>query len=395
MVWIHGGGWTNGSASAPLYDGQVLSAEGVVVVSINYRLGALGMLAHPSLSAESDHGVSGNYGILDQIAALQWVRRNISVFGGDLKSVTIFGQSAGSMAVSVLMASPLAKGLFHRAIGQSGALMLPIAASPRGGEYLVKGAEEAGARLTAHLGQSAAELRARPATDFVALRGFSSHPVIDGYVLPDEPYKVFSRGEQNDVPLLLGSTSQEGVGFVGGVRSTVASFLADVSKAFGPLGARLAPIYATGSDSEAAASRVDLEGDLRFGWETRTWAMLHAQTGRQPTYVYRFDYTRVAATSVISAKPGAAHGDEMRFVFGRRDPEWTTAEEDLSRFVRRSWVQFARTGSPNGRDLPKWPRLNPATEEVMVVGAMPVVRERPDRGRLRQLDVVFETLRSK
>lgn len=393
MVWIHGGGWTNGSSSAPLYDGQVLASAGVVMVSINYRLGALGFLAHPGLSAENEHAISGNYGILDQVAALQWVRRNISAFGGNPENVTVFGQSSGSMAVTTLMSSPLAEGLFHRAIGQSGSLFLPLSASPIGSEYVLKGAEDAGARLTAHLGLDPTALRARPAADFVSLPGYSSHPVIDGRVLEDEPHNVFVGGSQNDVPLLLGTTSQEGVHFIKGPLPTAADFQDDLSKAFGPVGIQLAPIYRPATDEEAFASRVELEGDLRFVWETRKWGLLQARTGRQPVYVYRFDH-RSRADSSPDAATFAAHGDEMRYVFGHRGSGWTARDEALASLMQQYWVRFARTGNPNSGDLPDWPRYDPANEMALVIEEGGASAHRIDVSKLQKLDGIFESLRS-
>jgi len=390
MVWIHGGGLTNGSGSAPLYDGEALADAGAVFVSINYRLGALGFLAHPELSAESDRRVSGNYGFLDKIAALEWVRRNISAFGGDPNNVTVFGQSSGSMAISALMTSPMAKGLFHRAIGQSGAYMLPVAVTPRGAEYRMPGAEEAGIRVTTDLGNTAAELRARPSSDFVDLRGFSSHIVIDGYVLVDEPYAVFARGQQYGVPLLVGTNLHEGASFPREPTSTSANFQADIVRSFGPLGIMLAPIYAPTSDADAMESRIQLEGDIRFGWETRTWGLLHAKTGWH-VFVYSFEHPGTAKAG-MNAPYYAAHGDEMRYVFGRPADSWTKNERYLSDTMIRYWVQFARTGDPNLQGAPAWPRLDFTTETVMILNPLPVAGVRGDKYRMGQLDAVFSRL---
>ncbi len=375
MVWIHGGGWTNGAGSAPLYDGAALAAQGVVVVTFNYRLGALGNLAHPALSAENERHVSGNYALLDQIVALEWVKRNIRAFGGDANNVTVFGQSAGSMAINALMVSSLAKGLFHKAIGESGAMLLPLAASPRGVEFRMAGAEASGARLSAHLGTSAAELRARPAADFVGLRGFSSHPVFDGHVLDDEPYEAFARGTQHPMPLLLGTNAAEGTDFIGPARPTLANFETDVTKAFGPLGGRLARLYAPKSDDEALASRIALEGDIRFGWETRTWGLLHARRGL-PTYVYRFEGSNPSL---------ASHGAEIRSVFR------TAGAGD--RYVQDAWVRFARYGSPNGPGPARVGNARAGCRAIDDHRRAPTMQPRPDQTRMQELDLIFGALR--
>ena len=208
MVWIHGGGYTNGSASMPLYWGDKLAQRGVVVVTIAYRLGPLGFLAHPELTAESAKKSSGNYGLLDQIAALEWIQRNIAAFGGDRELVTIAGQSAGAMAVSMLMASPRAKSLFHRAIGQSGGVFEPVQIAP---QYLLANAERDGKAYVSSLrADSIAALRKRPAADLLGgTAGSASHPVVEPYVLPTAPYDAFVSGSYNNVPILVGFNAEE------------------------------------------------------------------------------------------------------------------------------------------------------------------------------------------
>ncbi len=212
MVWIPGGGFTQESASMPLYWGDALATRGVIVVTINYRVGLLGFLAHPELSRESGHHASGNYGLLDQIAALAWIKRNIAAFGGDPERVTIWGQSAGSMSVSLLMASPLARGLFQRAIGESGGFFVPPAATGSAEGLFLKGAEEQGVKLAADLGATSLEALRKLEPERFLKDGIAgtTHPIIDGYVLPEEPYTVFAAGRQNDVPILIGSNADEG-----------------------------------------------------------------------------------------------------------------------------------------------------------------------------------------
>jgi para-nitrobenzyl esterase len=203
IVWIYGGGYVNGSASMPLYWGDHLANKGVIVVTIAYRLGPLGFLAHPELTLESPHHSSGNYGLMDQIAALEWIQRNIAAFGGDPKNVTIAGQSSGAISVSILMASPRAKGLFQRAIGESGGLFEPLQLAPK---YLLTNAERDGEKHAHSLGAaSLQELRRLPASQLSGNSGDVSHPVIEPYVLPVSPYEAFTSARQNDVPLLIGS----------------------------------------------------------------------------------------------------------------------------------------------------------------------------------------------
>ena len=235
IVWIYGGGWINGSSSMPLYWGDRLAQKGVVVVTIAYRLGPLGFLAHPELTRESPHHSSGNYGLMDQIAALEWVKKNIAAFGGDPKNVTIAGQSAGAMSVSILMASPLAKGLFQRAIGESGGLFEPLQLAPK---YLLANAERDGEKYAASLGAtSLQELRKLPAARLTGNAGGIVHPVIEPYLLPVSPYEAFSSGQQNDVPLLIGSNAEEARSLTDVSHVKAATFDKDLEQNYGAVAA--------------------------------------------------------------------------------------------------------------------------------------------------------------
>ena len=288
IVWIYGGGYINGSASMPLYWGDQLAHKGVIVVTIAYRLGPLGFLAHPELTRESPHHSSGNYGLMDQIAALEWIQRNIAAFGGDPKSVTIAGQSSGAISVSILMASPRAKGLFQRAIGESGGLFEPLQLAPK---YLLANAERDGEKYAASLGAaSLQELRRLPAAMLSADAGGVSHPVIEPYVLPASPYEAFTTGQQNDVPLLIGSNAEEARALVDVTHVTAATFDSDIARSFGPLPPPLVAAYPHATDVEARQARLDLERDLRFGWDMWAWARLQAGTGHKPRLLLtRFD----------------------------------------------------------------------------------------------------------
>ena len=266
MVWIPGGGFTQESASMPLYWGDALATRGVIVVTINYRVGLLGFLAHPELSRESGHHSSGNYGLLDQIAALAWIKRNVAAFGGDPERVTIWGQSAGSMSVSLLMASPLARGLFQRAIGQSGGYFVPPAAtrSPEG--LFLKGAEEQGVRLASDLGAKSLEaLRKLEPEQFLKDGNAGTmHPIIDGYVVPEEPYAAFAAGRQNDVPILIGSNADEARPLIAGNDVRLATFAEDIGQVFGQQGRPL-----SGRGVPEDLSRHDRPGSARGSGRVR------------------------------------------------------------------------------------------------------------------------------
>ncbi|RYI20053.1 MAG: carboxylesterase family protein, partial [Acetobacteraceae bacterium] len=288
IVWIPGGGLTNGSTSIPLYDGERLARRGVVVVTVAYRLGVLGFLAHPELTAESGQGGSGNYGLMDQIAALEWVRDNIAVFGGDPARVTVAGQSAGATSVSILMASPRAAGLFQRAIGQSGGLFEPVELAPR---YLLANAETEGAEYAASLGVvSLEQLRALPVERFLADSGSVVHPVIEPRVLPRPPHDVFLAGEQNDLPLLVGFNAEEARSLTEVDGVTAANFSEELARRWGALPPQLLAPYPFETDQQARTARLEFERDLRFGWDIVTWARLQAEHGRSPVHAYVFKH---------------------------------------------------------------------------------------------------------
>src|SRR5579863_5859629 len=305
MVWIYGGGYSNGSASMPLYWGDRLARKGVIVVTIAYRLGPLGFLAHPELTKESPHKSSGNYGLMDQIAALEWIQRNIAGFGGDPKNVTIAGQSAGAMAVSMLMSSPLAKGLFQRAIGESGGLFEPLQLAPK---FLLANAERDGEKYAVSLGAaSLKELRRLPATLLAGNAGGIVHAVIDPYVLPTSPYQAFTSGQQNDVPLLIGSNAEEARAMVDVTHETAATFDSDLEHSVGQLPPALVAAYPHATDEEARQARLGLERDLRFGWDMWAWARLQAGTGKSPVFYYSFRQQPPFPAGSVYASWGASH----------------------------------------------------------------------------------------
>jgi para-nitrobenzyl esterase len=364
MVWIHGGGFTRGSGSGDTYDGENLARKGVVVVTINYRLGVFGFFAHPALTAESARHSSGNYALLDQIAALQWVKKNIAAFGGNPDSVTIFGESAGSWAVNALMASPLAKGLFHRAIGESGGLFAPM-------KDLAE-AEKAGESLASSLHATENSLKALRALSAEELLNAGDTPIasaiVDGWVLPADVQTIFSQGKQNDVPLLVGSNADEGTTLAPqGAKVTSEVFIGQIRQRYGSQAEQFLKVYPAASDSEAVASFYAAYRDQVFGWEMRTWARMAAQTGRHSVYLYYFSHRPPGPQS---SRLGAFHACELPYVFGNFIWPFPWEEEDrkLSDAVSTYWVNFARTGDPNGDGLVKWPAWSPASEQALEFG---------------------------
>jgi para-nitrobenzyl esterase len=370
MVWVYGGGFQAGSASEPRQDGENLAKKGVVVVSFNYRLGVFGFLSHPELTRESGRGASGNYGLLDQVAALGWVQKNIAAFGGDPRNVTIFGESAGSFSVSALMASPLAKGLFHRAIGESGAF---FGVGDQGlGQRSLADAEGLGTKFATAVGaKSLAELRAKPADELLravmADPSLQFTPNIDGYMLPKDVSSIYAEGRQSHVPLLAGWNADEIRVYVvhGKARPTAQSFSEQTRARFGERADALLKLYPAGSDEEAVRSAGDLAGDLFIGYATWKWIEMHAETGRSPVYRYSFDRKiPVAPGTEINGAPatgedvGARHAGEIEYVFGTlKTVNAPMQPEDwkLSDAMMSYWTNFARTGDPNSGSLPAWP----------------------------------------
>ncbi|MGO8720959.1 MAG: carboxylesterase/lipase family protein [Acidobacteriaceae bacterium] len=396
IVWIYGGGYINGSASMPLYWGDRLAHKGVIVVTVAYRLGPLGFLALPELTRESPHHSSGNYGLMDQIAALQWVQRNIAAFGGDPKNVTVAGQSSGSISVSILMASPLATGLFRRAIGESGGLFEPLQLAPK---YLLANAERDGEKYAASLGAtSLQELRRLPAALLTGNAGGIVHPVIEPYVLPLSPYEAFVSGQQNDVPLLLGSNAEEARSLVDVSQVTAATFDSGIEQTYGKLPAQLLAAYPHATDQEARQARLDFERDLRFGWDMWAWARLQAETGKNSVYYYSFRQKPPFPAGSIYAGWDASHFAELWYVFDHLDQEpwhWTTADRTLAEEMSSYWVNFAKSGNPNGPGLPAWPAFTNTDNKVIYLGDPIAVDGVANLNSLKVFDAVYSSARGK
>ena len=395
MVWIHGGALTNGTGAS--YDGAMLARKGVVVVTINYRLNVFGFLGHPALSEESEHGSSGLYGILDQVAALRWVQKNIRVFGGDPDRVMIFGESAGSWSVCYLMASPLARGLFHRAIGQSGGVFgpMPPLKSSKPGEPSV---EAVGEQLFASHGADSssdplAAMRSKPARELlegVRLGQFRSPPV-DGWAFPQEVRDLFAQGRHNDVPVIVGSNEDEASALYHTTApKNAAEFRQSVRQSYGTEADAFLGLYPADTDTQAVQSHYRSRTERGFTWPMHRWARTVEGSGGR-AYLY---YFRRIPPGPWSERYGAYHGAEVIYVFGlvwpwkerpaaphAREHPYEQIDRELSDSMSSYWVNFARTGDPNAGGLPQWPPYERAKDQALefgdVIRVIPVpVKER-------------------
>lgn len=364
LVYIYGGGYMAGDSSELRYDGASLARRGIVVVTLNYRLGVFGFLAHPELTAQSPHHASGNYGLLDQAAAIEWVRRNIARFGGDPKHITVGGESAGSMSVSALMASPLTREHFQGAIGESGGIMKPTFAPSSLAE-----AEQAGQRFAAGTGATTlAALRAMPADQLLAAQGADKQAhwgaIVDGWFLPETPDAIFSAGKEGHMPLLVGSNSQEGFwpSVIGqGAAPTLANYHGALGTLFPGDADRVFALYPAASDADVPQAATDLATDLFLAEATWRWFDLHRKTGA-PTFYYHYTRIRPPALDMPQTGPaplGAVHSAEIEYALGNIDTNpayaWTDADRQVSATMEGYWANFIRTGDPNGAGLPAWP----------------------------------------
>jgi para-nitrobenzyl esterase len=386
MVWIYGGGFQAGATSEPRQDGEHLAHKGVIVVSMNYRLGIFGFLSHPGLTAESVHHASGNYGLMDQAAALKWVHENIAAFGGDPNNVTIFGESAGSFAVSALMASPLAKGMIRAAVGESGAFFgktlsaKPLAESERRDAVF---AESLGMKSIGQLRELSAERILEAATSVKDTNRFG--PNIDGYFMPASAYAIYAKGEQAHIPLMAGWNRDEGSyqQFFGTAPVSKENYQAKIRQIFGEAAQEALKLFPGGSDEEVKSSAALLNTADFIALGTWKWLEMHLQTGEAAVYRYEFDQAPPASEGHQAEAGLAYHSAEIESVFGTLDWKkisWRPEDYKLSDQMGSYWTNFAKTGNPNGAGLRIWPMyMRKSGYQLMHLGAAP--RAMPDKQR--------------
>jgi para-nitrobenzyl esterase len=372
LVYFYGGGFIAGDGSEYRYDGESLAKKGIVTVTINYRLGVFGFLAHPELTKESAHHSSGNYGLMDQHAALLWVQKNIAAFGGDPKRVTIAGESAGSMSVSAQVATPLSKGLFIGAIAESGSSLgnlLPATLST---------AEQNGEKFAAKIGAtSLADMRKIPADKLLEISANSSFsPDIDGYFFPESPQNIYATGKQMDVPLLAGWNSAE-VNYhslLGKEQPTLEAFTNVVKRIYGNRADEILKVYAPATDADVEQVATDLASDRFIAYATWKLIDLHSKTDGKPVYRYLFSRKRPATTDGKTSpdkQMGAAHASEIDYALGNlaynKFYAWTPDDYKVSETMENYFANFIKTGNPNGDGLPMWYGLQSSIPKVMVI----------------------------
>ena len=376
VVWIYGGGFGGGGGDVPIYDGEATANKGIIFVSANYRVGPFGSFAHPELSKESGYNASGNYGLLDQIAALKWVQKNIAAFGGDPNNVTIAGQSAGSMAINCLLASPLAKNLFKKAIAESGAFMVN---ATRGMSNL-KQAEETGIRTAEALkATSLADLRNLSAEDIQKnIRG-NFGPIIDGYVLPESVPAIFAANKENKATLLTGWNENESYS---GNPLSAGDFRKQYTTIYGSNAGNFFKYFPANNNPEAAASQNKLSTDLQYGIQNYTLANVQSTKG-VVVYMYRFTH-RVPGNEQY-AKYGAFHSGELAYVYDNLkflNRPWQPVDTELAKTLSAYWANFIKTGDPNGKGLPEWPNYTVTANKIMLLGDKPEAKTLPDKAAL-------------
>lgn len=403
LVYFYGGGFVAGDGSEARYEGESMARKGIVALTVNYRLGVFGFLAHPELTKESPHHASGNYGLLDQNAALRWVRQNIAAFGGDPNKVTIAGESAGSVSVSAQMASPLSKNLIAGAIGESGSIIGALSAVPlaEGEQNGVKFAAGVGATTLAALrampAEQLLEATAKPGTPFPA-------PTVDGYLFPKPPAEIFAAGEQAHVPLLAGSNSEE-IGFfgiLGREKPTLENYRKALQRLYGDKADEVFKLYPAATETEVMDAAQDLASDRFISYSTWKWIDLATKTGGKPTYYYNYARPRPAMRAEMgNATPGlaggvvrgsqaatpaprsrgAVHSAEIEYAMGNLDSNkvyaWTPEDYKVSKVMQEYFANFIKTGNPNGQGLPNWPTFD--TGQRMTID----VETRAERDKVR------------
>lgn len=401
VVWIYGGGFQGGSASNPVYSGEPLARKGVIYVAANYRLGVFGFLAHPELTAEGGHNASGNWGFLDQVAALQWVQRNIAAFGGDPDNVTLVGQSAGAMSINNLQASPLAKGLFARVLGMSGA-------SVRGGPGDIvtplKAAEAQGVKLQeAMKAPGVAQMRIFSSDKVVALAqqaGVRAGPDIDGWYLPETPQAIFEAGRQNDVPVLAGSTAND-LGTNPPIRAvkTLEAYKTAAAQMYGDKAEAFLKLWPATNDAAAVRQADEIGRSGGFSLAVRNWVSLQARTGKQPSYLFLVSRVQPFTPGVTFGDfdpktAGAYHMSDVPYFLGtyeafnlfRTTRDWTPLDRELSEKMQNVIIAYAKTGDPNTAEV-KVARYDPKNEQRTEFGDVVTVQKLNTKG----LDFMLDT----
>lgn len=387
IVWIYGGGFGSGGSAVPIYDGEAMAKKGILFVSINYRVGIFGFFAHPELTKESGNNASGNYGLMDQIAALRWVQKNINAFGGDPNNVTIAGQSAGAMSVNCLVASPLAKNLFQKAIAQSGANLVP---GPFGGTRLQIAEQDGGKTAVASRASSISDLRKISAEVLMKAEQGVRGPIIDGYVLPEAIGKIFTQGKENKVSLLTGWNEDEGLLF--GPLKKADAFNKEAEKNYGADVQTFLQYYPASTDSIAAISQLKLSRDQIFGVQNYTWANIQSSRGSK-VYVYRF--TRKVPATGEYIKYGAFHTGEVPYAYHNLhfvNRPWEEADHELATIMSSYWANFAKTGNPNGNGLPQWDAYDTTHKKIMIFNLKAETKAIPDAA---SLDFLYKKMNAK
>lgn len=407
LVYFYGGGFVAGDGSEARYDGESMAKKGIVALTVNYRLGVFGLMAHPELTAESPNKASGNYTLLDQAAALSWVKNNIAAFGGDPEKITIAGESAGSVSVSAQMASPLSRNLINGAIGESGSLLGTLSA------VTLSAAEQNGIAFAKTLGAgSLKELRNIPADSLLAASmkygPFRFSMNVDGYFFPKNPYKIFESGEQSSVPLLVGWNSEE-MNYrtvLGNEKPTKENYEKAIRRLYNDQADEVLKLYPANSDDEVEKVATDLAGDRFISFSTWKWADLHSNTSKKPVYRYYYERPRPAmreemgdaspglAGGVQRGQPkmppakGAVHSAEIEYAMGNLDYNkvyaWTEDDYKVSRIMQEYFANFIKKGDPNGEGLPAWTSIT-GNKEVPVMHIDVNTRQEPEKNRERYI----------
>ncbi len=392
MVWFYGGGLVNGSASTSLYSGENLSKNDVIVVTANYRLGALGFLAHPELSEEAEYKSSGNYGLLDMIATLRWVQENIRSFGGDPNNITIFGQSSGAISINALTTSPLAEGLFHKVIAQSGGLFEPIELDKG---FSLKKLENSGLRFQTRAGaNSLKELREIPDNELIKIPAYTSLN-IDGYVLTKSPFVAYENHEQHKTPILLGYTTEEGRAFMADLNVTKDNYRNELGKHFPSWLVYLTAPDPGKADHEALKAAISFQGDIRFAWNMWTWAKFASMQDNNKVFFYQFAQSPPYPTDYLDGS-GSTHGSELFYVFGNfksRDWSWTPDDILLSNTIVKYWTNFAKYGNPNSEELPQWPEFSIKSPNTLYLKSKITPSPLITKGSISKIDRVYSAAR--